>query len=373
MANTELDKVAAYFDGVRTMAERADAAQPVAAVPLGPRVNLPYYTAAEQSAGEKLRAAAAAAIGRDPVGKTVLARLNGPDNKPALPSFLIEDQQPGVVAQYDFRRRAVVLDRSAVLDAVVETVPPRERSALRRSLSGRADLLAYLDKHPEAIATVVKAHDVVIVHELTHAWQDRRDTVFREMARGNLPDSQPLEYEEEAWKTKNLYLHSKLKNDPASVRMDDELKDYVLMGHGLKPWKTALFERLESDSPTRALQFQPLNSFVAGRIARVKGRAVVTSEEQRAKALDLQALTRAQKSLGEVETAHAARMKTLDGELGTAKPESYKALGTYYLVQALAAERATDRAAWLDQAERYAKAAGEKKLLEEIKKARESR
>ena len=373
MANGELEKVAAYFDGTRTLADRQSAAQPVAAVTLGPRVNLPYYTAAEQAAGEKLRAAAAKEIGKDPFGRTVLARLNDPSGKPALPALLIEDQQSGVVAQYDFRRQAVVLDREGVLASVVGTAPPKDRVALRAKLAKRSDLLDYLDKHPEAVAAVVKDNDVVLVHELTHAWQDRRDPLFREIARGNIPDSQPLEYEEEAYKTKNLYLHSKLKNDPASVKMDQEFADYQSMNHGVDPWLTDHYDRMRDSSPSRALDMPKMRAIEQSRIDRVRTRTVTTSADQQAKALDLTALTRAQKNLSDVETAHRLRMKAMDVDLAANKKEAYKVFGTYYLGQAISAERAADRSAWLDQAERYAVAAGEKKLLEEIRAAKKNK
>ena len=48
--------------------------------------------------------------------------------------IIIEDQNGAVVAQYDIRRRAIVLDRESVLASVVGTVPPRQAFALRASL-----------------------------------------------------------------------------------------------------------------------------------------------------------------------------------------------------------------------------------------------
>lgn len=370
MAVAELDKVAAYFDGSRTMADRRAAAQPVSAGTPGPRVDLPYYTALERSVGEKVQASARAEIGRDPFGKTVLSRLNV-SGKPDLPPILIEDQGGGVVAQYDYRRRAVVLDREGVLTSVAGTVPPRQASALRASLSTRAALMSYLEAHPEAVAAVVKDHDVVIVHELTHAWQDRRDPIFREMTRGNIPDVQPLEYEEEAYKTKNLYLRSKLKNDPASVKMNDDFNDYVMMNHGLESWKIGLFHGIRDASPSRAHTFQSARAVQSARLERVRARAVTTRDEQQAKALDLQALTRGGRQLAELETAHAKRMALLDPAIENSRTESYKQLGSYYLVQALQAVRAPDRMTLLARAETYAKASGDKELIGEVRKAKE--
>lgn len=374
LAGAELDKVAAYFDGGRTLSDSRDAAQPVAAVPLGPRANLPYYTTMEQAAGEKLRAAASKEIGRDPFGRTVLSRLNDPaTGTTSLPALLIEDQQPGVVAQYDYNRKAVVLDRESVLASVVGTVPPQKRIALRQSLTKRADLLKYLDAHPEAVDAVAKDHDVLMVHELTHAWQDRRDPIFREMARGNLPNSQPLEYEEEAWITKNNYIRSKMQNDPASVRMDDDFKDFVSMSHGIGSWREALRERLSKDSPSRALSIKSITEIQADRAARVANRAVTTSAEQQAKALDLAAMTRAQRELGELSSAHAARMAPIKKDAERFASDRSTPLGKFYLGRALTAENAIDRSVLLDQAERYAKASGNAKLIEEVRKAKEAK
>jgi len=372
MADAGLARVAAYFDGSRTMADRQAAAQPVSAGTPGPRVDLPYYTALEKSVGEKVQASARAEIGRDPFGKTVLSRLNS-GGKLDLPPIVIEDQNSGVVAQYDYRRRAVVLDREAVLASVAGTVPPRQASALRASLSTRAALMSYLDSHPEAVAAVVKDNDVVIVHELTHAWQDRRDPVFREMARGNIPDVQPLEYEEEAYVTKNLYIQSKIKHDPASVKMDSEFNDYIPMSHGVDSWREQLFNTLVNASPSRAIPLKSTADIQRERLARAQSRPVATADEQRAKALDLLALKRGAQELADLQAAHKARMKPLNAGIRAFMSERSSTLGTFYLGRALSTSSAIDRSVLLDQAERYAKVSGNAKLIEEVRKAKEQK
>jgi hypothetical protein len=335
-------------------------------------VDLPYYTPLEKSVGEKLQASAHAEIGRDPFGRTVLSRLNS-GGKPDLPPIVIEDQSGGVAAQYDYRRGAVVLDREAVLSSIIGAAHPRARAPLRQSLSSRADLLAYLEANPHAVATVMKDHDVVLVHELTHAWQDRRDPIFREMARGNIPDIQPLEYEEEAYKTKNLYIHSKIKNDPASVRMDEEFRDYSAMAHGAISWRQTKFAELNQSSPSRALTLQSIAQVQTTRRANVSARSVVTPEEQQAKALDLLAMNRSARELAALQSAHAARMKPIDDTLAALSNERSSVLGPFYLGKALTASNAVERSVLLEQAERYAKAAGNAKLLDEIRKAKDSK
>jgi hypothetical protein len=372
MAGADLARVASYFDGGRTLADREAASQPVSAGTPGPRVDLPYYTSLEKSVGERLQSSAQAEIGRDPFGKTVLSRLNT-NGKPDLPPIIIEDQNGSVVAQYDIRRRAIVLDREGVLASVVGTVPPRQAAALRASLSTRAALMSYLEAHPEAVSAVVKDNDVVIVHELTHAWQDRRDPIFREMVRGNLPDTTPLEYEEEGYTTKNLYLHSKLKNDPSSVKMDREFEDYKAMMRDLDSWRSVLFRTLNDSSPSRTLPLQSIQDIQSARVARTKGRSVATSDDQRAKALDLTAMSRGQKELAALKAAHDSRSAPLNGEIDKAALDSYKVLASYYLVQARSATRSTDRIALLDMAESNAKASGNPVLIEEVRKAKEKK
>jgi hypothetical protein len=335
-------------------------------------VELPYYTSLERSVGERLQSSAAAEIGRDPFGKTVLSRLDA-NGKPDLPPIVIEDQNGSVIAQYDIRRRAIVLDREGVLAAVVGTVPPRQALALRASLSTRAALMSYLEAHPEAVSAVVKDNDVVIVHELTHAWQDRRDPVFREMTRGNLPDATPLEYEEEAYKTKNLYIHSKMTNDPASVKMDQEFEDYRMMMLNASTWRHSLTDTLNSASPSRALPLKSLADIQTARLSHTKARTVSTTAEQKAKALDLLAMSRAQKGLLALGTEHARRMAPMTEDIRKSGSAQARLLGAFYLGRALNASNAVERSVLLDKAEMNAEASKNAILIEEVRKAKEGR
>ncbi len=372
MANAELSTIAAYFDGGRTLADRQAAAQPVSAGTPGARVDLPYFSVKEKSVGDKLRAAASTHIAKDPFGRTVLARINGPDGKPDLPPIVIEDKPGDVIATYDYRRGAVVLDRELTISAMMDDIPPSRRAAVRDALKTREDLLNYLEAHPEAITSITRNSDVVLVHELTHAWQDRRDPVLREMARGNIPDTQLLEYEHEGYVTKNLYIHSKLKNDPASVKRDDEFQDYVFMMHGPDSWKQALSDRLGGASPARALTIANVEKVSAARLSMVQGRTPKTIDEIQARSLDLAAITRGKDALAAVGREHKARYGKIEKEIETKlAPERFKLLAIYYLGLADHAESFADRITLLESAERYARVAGDAKLIEAVRKAKE--
>ncbi|MBI4060607.1 MAG: hypothetical protein HY403_04185, partial [Elusimicrobia bacterium] len=234
----------------------------------------------------------------------------------------------------------------------------------------RAALAAHLAAHPEAVDAVVQDNDVVLVHELTHAWQDRRDPVFREIARGNLPDAQPLEYEEEAYIAKNLYIRSKMKNDPASVKMDAEFADFSMMLHGPNAWRASLADLLRESSPSRALPLQSVEAIQAARLAKTRSRAEAAPEDRKAKALDLAGMELGQRELRALAAAHKARMAPIAAELDKASAGRAGLLGGFYLIQAQRAARRTDRTAFLDQAERYALASRDAALLEKIRGAR---
>ena len=367
LADADLSKVAAYFDGSRTLGDRMAAAAPVRAVEGGRRADLPYLSLDEQRLGDALRDASVRAIGADPFGKTVLSRLNGSDGKPDLPPILIGDLGRAV-AVYDPRRQSVVIDREILLTSVVEDAPPPQRAALRSKLGTNAALVAHLLANPSAVEAFARKNDVVMVHEFTHAWQDRRETVLREIARGNLPDAQILEYEEEAYITKNLYIHSKLKHDPASVREDEEFRDYVMMAHGIDAWREQLADGLGKATPAHALNLDSISRVQSARAAAARNRKVATLADQRDKALDLAALGRGNAALTASGQDQRARLKALHESGRKTSVERLDRLAIYYLGLAVNAPNRIERAVKLDAAERYARASGDKALIEAVRK-----
>lgn len=369
LADADLSKVAAYFDGSRTLGDRMAAASPVRAVEGGRRADLPYLSLDEQRLGDALRDASVRAIGADPFGKTVLSRLNGSDGKPDLPPILIGDLGRAV-AVYDPRRQSVVIDREILLTSVVEDAPPPQRAALRRKLGTDAALVAHLLANPSAVEAFARKNDVVMVHEFTHAWQDRRETVLREIARGNLPDAQILEYEEEAYITKNLYIHSKLKHDPASVTEDDEFRDYLHMAHGARSWREQLLETLERSSPAYALDIVSVGKILRARVDSTTRRTISTQDEQRNKALDLSALRRGNTALSPLSSSMSSRLSSLYADADKASIERLSRLAIYYLGKAQSATNPVERSVKLGNAERYAKASGDKKILEAVNRER---
>ncbi len=370
ITDKNLAQIASYFDGARTAAERAENASPVRAGAPGPRVPLPYFSESEKRLGDGMRAAAAAQLNKDPFGKNVvLARLDGPNGKPSLPPIVVETLE-GSPAEYDYRRRALIVDSQSLADSITAGVAPKDRGPLEASFNrSRQALLDYANAHPEALAAFAASNDVLLAHELTHAWQDRRDPVMQEMSRGTLPPAVVIDYEEEAWITKNLYLQSKLKNEPASVADDAELADYRKMEADPAGWLRDL-RTTYAGAASNAFDLATARSIQEQRLALERARTVTTGAEQTAKAQDLAAMTRAQNELtatGAVERARVEKLLASAQKSGAASPAL---LAGYYLRYALASPSPIDFSVRIQTAEQYAVKSGDAALLAKVRAAK---
>lgn len=372
LTDRDLASVTAYFDGSRTAAERAENATPVLEGAPGPRAPLPYFDPAEQKLGDALRAEAAARLAKDPVGREILARLDGPGGKPDLPPIVVEPLSGGDGARYDYRRRALVLSQDALVAAATAAVPPKERGALEKTLSSRTALIAYLNAHPKAVAQAAAANDVLLAHELTHAWQDRREPLMQEMSRGTLPAAVVIDYEEEAWLIKNRYLGSKLARDPASVADDGELDDYRQMAQDPSLWVQNLRDNYGA-AASNAMDLSETGAIQRHRLELARARAVSSSADQKDKALDLEALGRADKELTAADAAERERILSLLDGARKGQAASAAALAGYYLQSALSATGNPDFMVRIGQAEAYAARSGDAALLAKVRAARKNR
>lgn len=366
MADADLGAIAAWFDGSRTADDRKKAAEPVAVGAPGPRAPLPYLSSDEKKAGDALRAASSAALGRDPFGRKILARLDGAGGKPDLPPMLVDDLPAGEIAEYDRARRALVFDRRAAIAAATGLAAPADRSALEKSLGTSAALTAYFAAHPDAAAALAAQNDALLAHELTHAWQDRRDAVGREMARGNLPAALVVDDEVEAWETKNLYVASRLKNDPGAKIDPFELEDFQRMIADRAGWEARL-KKTYFDASTAALDLATVAEIQARRTAAVRARAVSDTASQEAKALDLLAASRAAREVDAARDAQTARLKTLGAEADRAARRAPKVLAEHYLAVAESASSQVDAAVALDKADGYAVLSGDADLIAKVR------
>jgi hypothetical protein len=303
------------------------------------------------------------------VGRLVLSRLNGPNGKPDLPPIVVEDAPDGGAADYNYRRRALVVDAEGLRDAIVGSVPAPQRAALRARLKTRDALLAYAADHPSALSAFAAQNDALLAHELTHAWQDRRDAVMQEMSRGALPPALIIDDEVEAWTVKNLYIASRLKRDPGAALDPNELADFESMTAGPDAWRFELRERYKAAVPD-ALDLATVADIQAQSVARTRARPAATAAQQSDKSLDLLMQTRAQRELRAAAAGENARLSALSAQADAAAKSAPRLLARRFLSLAADAANPTERSADLQKAAEFARAAGDAGLLARIQALR---
>ncbi|MDX6770614.1 MAG: hypothetical protein SF051_13855 [Elusimicrobiota bacterium] len=366
-AAMDLERVSAAFDGAASAR-----GAPAVVAPAGPgpsRPHFPYLTPEEQRAGENLRAAALARLSAVERGRLVVSRLNGPDGRPQLPPILVEDGG-GSPARYDYIRRALVLDREIAITALLRDTLPVDRAARRRELARPNALAAALAADPDAAARITAEHDALIAHELTHAWQDRRDPLFRQMVRGTLPPALVLEYEEEAFVEKNLYIHDLLKTSPGSYVEPAELEDYQSMLRGYPVWRDELYERYQSVETARAADLNEIRALQQRRVDEAANAPAGTPAQVRARARRMERLQTGSDSLNRVQEAHARRLEALHAaEIPSALSDLNVVLARHYLARSASETNRIQRAVMLGRARSLAQSAGDAALLASIEAA----
>lgn len=365
MARMDLNAVARVFDG---NAAAGAASVAVAAPETAPhnRPRFPYLTAAEQQLGERLQAAAISQLSNYERGRLILSRLNGADGRPDLPPFLVEDTGMGA-AKYDVNRRAVVIDRNAAITELMQGVLPVDLAGRRRELD-RPDALAQaLAANPDAISRLMAHNDVLMAHELTHAWQDRRDTVWRRMRRGHIPQAVPFEYEEEANLEKNLYVHDVVRGNPGTAIDPQELEDYRTMLTNYNRWLRDLRDTYRANTDGPVADLTRIAALARARRDAVQNIPAKSPEEQRQKVKLLARIAAGERALSDLQSAHAARIQDLrSGEVTRAGQASNPALARHFLAVGTSLPVGPNRTAALNRALVYARASGDAALVEQV-------
>jgi hypothetical protein len=189
------------------------------------------------------------------------------------------------------------------------------------------------------------------------------------MSRGTLPAAVVIDYEEEAWLTKNQYLASKLKHDPASVADDVELADYRAMTANPDAWLRDLRSNY-AGAASNAMNISTARAIQEHRLELARARTVANSAEQAAKSQDLLALGRASKELAAADTDERKRVTALLSGAQGGQASSYSLLAEYYLQSALNATGLVDYSVRIQKAEDYAVKSGDAELLAKVRAAK---
>lgn len=223
-----------YFD-----AQRDNESLVRSALPYAPGINEPGKPRALVGAVEERLAAALskdleARFATHEAGREMLEHFRGKDGAVSLPVVRVlklsqRPDDPGygrAVAVQDPSNGSVILNHWVVARIAVAASPPEQREALSREFADASRLNARMLKDPALRLKVLKGVEMTVAHEFIHAWQNRRSRYDVEMMRGNLPGSNPLEKEQEAFREEYRYFHSLLKTHPVDAAVSSDMPAY---------------------------------------------------------------------------------------------------------------------------------------------------
>jgi len=202
-----------------------------------------YIQSDEKKLGDLIAAEFEESFSKTPAGREMIEHFRGKDGKVKFPEIMVlkltqrpgDPHAPGAVL--DSGTGAVTLSHWMAARLLLEQVPPREKAARAREFSDAALLRRYLVDHPEARRRLIGSIDDVFLHEFVHAWQNRRDQFDAEMARDNIPSSNPLPKEYEAHREQCRYLNEKLLRDPAGTISSPYLDRCLPLLGGYEPFR----------------------------------------------------------------------------------------------------------------------------------------
>lgn len=223
------------WDGSRDLKSLADAARPPVAGDNVPAPRKGRIESWERVVGDGFSSDVRALLSRTAAGRELLGRFKDAKGRLDLPKMTVlkMSQRPGdagyggAAAVYDNSSRTIILSHWYVVSQILAGVPAAERAKLGARLSDSRTMAEYLRAHPAQRAAVADRVDVTLFHELTHAWQYRRQALAVETIRGNAPAAILLAREHEAFFGMYRYFHEKLMRDPGAALRSEHYGGYL--------------------------------------------------------------------------------------------------------------------------------------------------
>ncbi|MDD5629158.1 MAG: hypothetical protein PHU21_08835 [Elusimicrobia bacterium] len=344
-----------FFDGQTTLKDLVENALPVQAKPYSSYSDKVYFDDSEKRLGGMLRTAVQGELAKNPAGQELLDHFRNKKGEVELPNFLILNIDPKAMASYSSSNKAVTFNQKLIVEALAQELPKDKQAALRKELADSRKFAAYLLAHPEGLQKSVAANGTTFLHELTHAWQDRRDRLMVEVNRGNMPGVMFLENEHEAFLAEMRWLHARLIADPAGSANEEMLESYRQFIVNPDLWRNDISQRYLANWPQFAATLPTAQDLQKQRIStarRLMGEGLYQRVVQGFKVLVME---RGTQEMRTVESANRKRVAEFDKTRYPAmRAEGMRALAELYIAQAEKAKGAGDREEALDTAWAYA-------------------
>jgi hypothetical protein len=357
-----------FFDGQTKLYDRFKEALPVIPGYNERKTPPQFFDDNERKLGQALRESAQAHFAQNPLGQELLAHFKDKDGKISLPPFLLLNIDPRYGAAYNPSNKTIVVNQQYVVDGITKD------PALRKQLADPQKFAAYMLAHPEAREAFFKQHDIDLYHELTHAWQDRRDPLLSDMNRGDTPGVIHVEYEHEAFLQEMRYFHWKLLNDPNSVKDNPWLSNYMGLLSNFDQWRDGITQQYYQLWPRESATLPTAEGLQQERISTARRLMGESLYQAASEGLKLLGLYRGEQDLTQVQDQSEKRMDQFKkGEYLTMRAQGIPAVAKLYLANAQSAKVPIERTSDLQVAMSYAQASGDKGLIAQVKKAQEAK
>ena len=376
LARARSDWQSAYLDSTRFWDGRIPLKDQLdTAVPLPkdwrPQADPKFFDDGEKKVSALLQRAAAKRIARFPTGARLLAHFEDARGTLDLPAIHVLPIASDMAGNYQGGQIAV--SRGDLLDSLSGGDAAR-RAALARRLKTSRELAAYLAAHPALVDRYLAQNEGTLVHELTHAWQNRRDRVWGEQARGNVPGGDWAEDEHEAFLTEMLFLNDKLKADPLDKNVDeDSLRRYTQLALDFDRWRDEITQEYFEDFPASASSVETAREIQAERASaarRLMGESLYKLVYEGAKLVGLEL---GSQTIDAFSAGYSARMSAfLKNEYPAFRRQASGVLARRRLAAALARKPGQERQILLGEAADFAKTAQDPALSARIEAARKA-
>ncbi|MCX5797135.1 MAG: hypothetical protein NTY77_16715 [Elusimicrobia bacterium] len=360
-----------FFDGQNTLKDWVGNALPVKAEPTSAYAAKVYFDDTEKRLGQTLRASVADELMKNPVGRELLDHFRDRKGELDLPHFLILRIDPKAMAVYSSSNKSVVFNQRIIEDALMDGVPAKDQPKLRRELADSKKFAAYLLAHPEAFQKAVAANGTTFLHELTHAWQDRREGLMGEGDRGNVPGVNAIENEHEAFLMEVRWLHARLLADPKSAAKDEMLDSYRQFLANPDLWRNDITQRYLANWPQSSADFPTALQLQEQRVGVARKFMGEGLHQRLVQAIKLLGYQRGTEEMKKSESAARKRVAEFDKTVyPQMRQEGMRGLAELFLSLAREAEDADDRKEALKQAEGYAQELNDKELQRRVEELR---
>ncbi|MBI4057010.1 MAG: hypothetical protein HY399_05615 [Elusimicrobia bacterium] len=255
-----------FSDGIKKSNLLTRSSPPTAPHPRSyPKIPI-YFDETEKKVGKVLSQDITTRLSLNPVGRELLSKFKDRFGRIKLPGVLVTWIDPRAGAIYNSQSKSLIVNQQYILDGLLSDFPEKDRDKMGQQLGDPKKLADYLLKNPKARARFVTQNDVPILHELTHAWQDKRGHLFLEMNRGHLPGVDPLESEYEAFLNQSRYIHYQLMKDAESVAWNRYLSTYLSFMVDFDLGTESIHQTYSRDWPEGAATFATTDSLQTERL-----------------------------------------------------------------------------------------------------------